>query len=212
MPRRFLFFATDNFYHIFNRSNYRRPILTKKKDLEIFLSIMTYYLQVSPPIKFSYYRINPNKYTLDNTRLVTILSYCLMPTHFHLTLRQEKERGIQIYMQRVLNSFSHYYRRKNQESGPLFESSFKGVHIETDEQLIHLSRYHHLNPVTSYMVDDPKDYIYSSYNDYLKGKSQIVDPSYVLSNFSSSKQYAKFVLDQKEYQRELERIKHLIFA
>ena len=35
-----------------------------------------------------------------------------------------------------------------------FTGQFKAVLIETDEQLLHVSRYIHLNPATSYIVKD----------------------------------------------------------
>lgn len=212
MPRRLISLSTGEFYHLFNRSIYRQPILVRKRDLDIFQQLMTYYTLVSPPTKFSYYRLNPDKYQLDYTKkLVTLVSYCYMPNHFHVSVRQDIDGGIQKYMQRVLNSFSHYQRIKYGRKGPLFESTFRNVHIETDEQLIHLSRYHHLNPVTAHMVEHPRNYLYSSYQIYWGKSSEVVNPTHVLDHFSSIKDYEKFVLDRKKYQRELDKLKHLIF-
>lgn len=213
MPRRKTYFSTGEFYHLFNRSLFRKPIFTQKRDLDIFMQQLQYYVQEKPPIKFSYYRQKPQRYNLDDKRLVAIISYCLMPTHFHMAVRQEKERGIQIFMQRLLNSFSHFYQIRHKSSGPLFESSFKSVHIETEGQLMHISRYHHLNPVTAHLVENPDDYIYSSYQHYQSESCPLwLDPSYVLANFLNIKSYNKYVTDRKDYQRELESIKHLIFT
>jgi putative transposase len=143
--------------------------------------------------------------------LVTIISYCLMPNHFHLCVRQETDGGVRVFLQRLLNSFSHYFHIKYKEHGPLFESTFRSKLIETDEQLMHLSRYHHLNPVTAGIVEHPRDYVYSSYNDYMKEKSVSVNPSFILSHFSSRQKYERYVLDRREYQRKLDEIKHLMF-
>lgn len=213
MPRRLTPFVTEEFYHVFNRSINRQPILLRKSDLKFFDQLAHYYIQAHPPIKFSYYRTNPEKYKLDfNQRLVTIISYCYMPNHFHFSLRQEKEGGVQKFMQKILNSFSHYHTLKYDSHGPLFESAFKAVQIETNKQLIHLSRYHHLNPVTAHIVEYPEDYAYSSYQNYMGIPSTMVDPSHVMHHFSSRKDYKKFVLDQKNYQRELDQIKHLLLV
>lgn len=212
MPRRKTPLITGNFYHLFNRSIYRQPILSNKRDAELFLDSIYYYTQAKPPTKFSYYRKSPNAYPADLTnKLVTVISYCLMPNHFHLTVRQDEENGIKTFLQRVLNSFSHYYRKKYEGHGPLFESVFKAVRVETDEQLVHLSRYHHLNPVTSHLVEHPADYKFSSYNTYIKGSKLFIDTSFVLSHFKTPKQYEDFVLSRKAYQRELDEIKHLLF-
>lgn len=211
MPRRYTSFLTGNFYHIFNKSVYGQPILQKKNDLNYFLQATKYYLQLNPPIKFSYFRLNPDKYQTDfNKRLVTLISYCFMPNHFHFCLKQEKDGGIQLFMRKLMSSFSHYFQIKYKNKGPLFCGTFKAVPIESDEQLMHLSRYHHLNPVTAGMVDHPKDYHYSSFNSYMTKESDMVDTSYVLSNFSSKQQYERFVLDRKDYQKELKKIEHLI--
>lgn len=213
MPRRKTPLVNGEVYHVFNRSIYRQPIFNNKTLPRFFLKAIEYYTQAKPPVKFSYYRKSPQSYQSNSEdRLVTIISYCLMPTHFHLTLRQNKERGIQLFMQKVQNSFSHYYRTRYGGKGPLFESTFRVVHVVSDGQLVHLTRYHHLNPVTSWLVEHPKDYPYSSYNTYIgRGESPIIDSSYVLSHFKTSKDYEKFVMDRKDYQRELEKIKHLIF-
>ncbi len=211
MPRRFTPFVTNEFYHVFNRSAYRQPILSNKRDISYFHQLVHYYIQANPPVKFSYYRTNPDKYDFDlKEKLVSIVSYCYMPNHFHFCLRQEKENGIQKFFQKILNSFSHYYALKYKNKGPLFESAFKAVHIETEEQLIHLSRYHHLNPVTSHLVKHPKDYLHSSYNAYFDKYTSVVDPTPILTHFSSLKAYEKFVLDQIGYQRKLHQIKHLL--
>ena len=133
-----------------------------------------------------------------------------MPNHFHFTLRQESTKGIQKFMQKILNSFSHYYKLKNNLKGPLFESTFKSVYIESNEQLLHLSRYHHLNPVTAYLVEQPEDYEYSSYRQYMEKNYSLIDPSIVLNQFRSKQEYIKFVINRKDYQRDFDKIKHLI--
>lgn len=214
MPRRQTPFITGEFYHIFNRSIYRQPIFKRKNDVERFIQVMIYYAQISPSIKFSYYKLNRDKYKTDlNNRIVTLISYCIMPNHFHISIKQEKDKGIQIFMQKALNSYSHYYRIKYHEKGPLFESVFRSIHVETDEQLLHLSRYHHLNPVSSGLIKDPSAYPFSSYRQYLEleEKIGIIDFSYILSHFSSIEKYKDFVLSRKDYQKKLEEIKHLIF-
>lgn len=203
--------AIGEIYHIFNHSVQGIPIFKGKRECSIFLEATKFYLQPKPPTKFALYRKNKERYPIKlDKKLVTIINFCLMPNHFHITLRQESKDGIRKFIQRLTNSFAHYFSIKYKNKGPVFEGNFKAVRVEADEQLIHLSRYIHLNPVTAYLVEKPEDYPYSSYRIYLgKEKSEIVDSSPVLAHFSSPKKYEKFVLDQKDYQRKLERIKHL---
>jgi len=204
--------ATGEVYHILNRSVQKLPIFQGKRECNFFLEAMEYYLQVEPPVKFSLYKTNKDRFNIkkDDNFLVSVIAYCLMPNHFHLILKQLAEEGIKKYIQRLTNSFAHYYSKKYESSGHLFGGNFKAVHVGSDEQLWHLSRYLHLNPVSGYLVENPKDYLFSSYGIYLgEKKSNFVDPSLVMENFSSPGKYKSFVEDRKDYQRVLEEIKRL---
>ena len=203
--------ATGEIYHIFNHSVQGIPIFRGQRECNLFLEAMKFYLQPKPPTRFSIYRVSKDRFPIKlNLKLVTIINFCLMPNHFHFTLRQEMEKGIRRFIQRLTNSFAHYFSVKYKNKGAVFEGNFKAVHVETDEQLFHLSRYIHLNPVTAYLVEKPENYPYSSYQVYLGDeKSEIVNPSLILTHFASPKKYQEFVADQKDYQRVLGKIKHL---
>ncbi len=213
MPPRKVILATGETYHIFNRSLRQIPIFTNKREFALFLMATRYYLQPNPPVKFSLYRQQPSKYKIDlSKKLVKIIAYCLMSDHYHFILTQLEEQGIKKFIHRLATSYSHYFNIKYEQKGSVFESKFKAVRVKSEEQLIHLSRYIHLNPVTSYSVEDPAKYSYSSYKIYLnKETSDFVDASDALVDFQTPKQYEKFVLNQKDYQRELRTIKHLVF-
>lgn len=212
MAYRGVVLATGQTYHVFNRSVQDIPIFKGAKNASLFLEATEYYLQVKPPVRFSFYRRAKEKYPIDLQRkIVNLFTYCVMPTHFHFLVRQEEEKGIRKFIQRLTNSYAHYFSIKYKNRGPVFEGNFKAVRVENDEQLIHLSRYIHLNPVTAYLAEQSEDYPFSSYHDYLRGKNTaMLDVDLVLSFFKSPKDYQKFVLAQKDYQRELDRIKDLL--
>lgn len=212
MSLRKVILATHEIYHVFNHSVASIPIFKGERECRLFLEATRFYLQPNPPTRFSIYRYSKDRFSIKlDSRLVTVISFCLMPNHFHFILRQEENNGIKKFVQKLTNSFAHYYILKYKKRGHVFEGNFKAVRIETDEQLIHLSRYIHLNPVTSYLVERPEDYLYSSYRNYLgKETSDIINPQLVLNQFSSPNHYQLFVLDQIDYQRKLEEIKHLL--
>lgn len=213
MPARRVILATGETYHIFNRSLRQAPIFTNKREFDLFLMASRYYLQLHPPVKFSIYRRQRKKYEPEvdlSKTLVKVMAYCLMADHFHFILTQLEENGIRAFMHRLATSYSHYFNEKYDQKGSVFEGKFRAVRVETQEQLAHLSRYIHLNPVTAYLVEDPAKYGYSSYDFYLKKReSDFIDPSDVMVGFSSPSDYEEFVLNQKDYQRELKRIEHL---
>lgn len=204
--------VTGETYHVLNRSVQDIPIFKGQREIDIFLEATKFYLQTSPPTKYSHYRTSRDRFPIRlDQNLVTIINFCVMPNHFHFTLRQEEDNGIRHFIQRLSNSFAHYFNTKYNNRGPVFEGNFKAIRVETDEQLLHLSRYIHLNPVTAYIVEKPEDYFFSSYRIYIeKEKSEITNPSLVLNQFSSPNDYRNFVLSQKDYQRNLEKIKHIL--
>jgi len=145
--------------------------------------------------------------------LVDIVSYCLMPNHFHFLLLQNKENGISKFMGDFQNSYVRYYNTRHDRVGPFFQGQFKAVRVQTEEQLLHLSRYIHLNPYSSSIIkssDNLENYEWSSYPEYLdRAKFEFCKKDSILVNFKNIEGYSKFVLDNAEYQKKLSKIKHL---
>lgn len=220
MPGRLLPLVEDQIYHVFNRGIDHRPTFSDKLELKRAMAVIDYYRFANPPLKFSQFIKLPveerSKFQIKirtGSKLVDILSFCLMPNHFHFLLRQVYEKGISKFLSNFQNSYTRYFNTRNERDGPLFLDQFKAVLIETDEQLLHLSRYIHLNPTTSYMVkdfDSLLNYPWSSLPEYIKGKESVCEISTVLGFFRTPEDYIDFVKDQVEYQRELDKIKHLI--
>lgn len=207
MPARIIPLVNGQFYHIYNRGVEKRRIFENRRTYTRFLQAASYYQLKGPKPKFS----NFIKYKLfepdPNEKIVDIICYCLMPNHFHFLIKQLKEGGVSEFISKLINSYTKYYNIKFDRVGPLLQGQFKAVLIESDEQLIHVSRYIHLNPVSSFLVKKPEDYEWSSYNEYLNGKG-ICAKNEILNFFKSAKDYKKFVDDQINYAQKLELIKH----
>ena len=185
------------------------------------MAVIDYYRFINTPLRFSKFlklshedrnEILANMRT-SNIKHVEFLAFCLMPNHFHFLLRQTEEKGISTFLSNFQNSYTRYFNTKNERDGSLFLDQFKAVLIETDEQFIHVSRYIHLNPTTSYVVKDFEallNYPWSSLPEYLESKPQICETSMVMDFFGKPESYRSFLEDQLAYQRELDKIKHLI--
>lgn len=135
-----------------------------------------------------------------------------MPNHVHFLMREIEKNGIPKFMSNFQNSYAKYLNTKINRTGALFQSMFKAVRIESDEQLIHTCRYIHLNPLTSYVIkdmDDLENYPWSSYSEYFKKNSDLIDTSLIMEFFPSKKEFKAFTSDQVDYQRQLDKIKHL---
>ena len=221
MPLRKIVFAAGETYHIVNRGVASVPIFNTPSEYWRFLLLIDYYRFISPSLSFSFYdRLSKTEKDEFKKNLlkkgvpqVEVFAYCLMPNHFHFLVKQLEERGIQKMFANVQNAYSKYFNLKNKRSGPLFQSRFKAVWIETDEVFLHISRYIHLNPSTSYLVsiDDLSSYEWFSYPEYtLERESVFTDTDTILKMVGGSKKYQNFVLNQADYQKKLHVIKHLM--
>lgn len=210
--------VTGEFYHIFNRGVARQPIFLSKYDYQQALLALSYYRFTKPPIRLSRFKnlslVERGKLLKElktTEKLVEIISYVFMPNHFHFLLKQTADNGISIFLSKLSNSYTKYFNTKHTRPGPLLQGIFKSVHIESDEQLLHLSRYIHLNPAATGVIreDELFSYPWSSLPNFIKGESPLVFLEPVLAHFSSKEDYKKFVLDQVDHARRLEEIKHL---
>ena len=131
-----------------------------------------------------------------------------MPNHFHFLLKQLRDDGITEFASKLTNSYTKYFNTKHTRVGPLFQGEFKAVLIESDEQLLHLSRYTHLNPLVSYLTKNLNSYEWSSYGEYAGNQPGICAKKDVLAFFNSPNKYSQFVMDQADYGATLNFIKH----
>lgn len=207
----------EQYHHIYNRSIAKYVIFNDKQDYFRFIELIDLcrftefayrysdFLDLNEQFRAQY--INNLK---NSSKLVEIIAYCIMPTHIHLMLQQIADKGISKFMSKVQNSYSRYFNIRHQRKGPLFEGKFKNVLIKEDEQMLHVTRYFHLNPTSAGLVKKPEDWKFSSYQEYI---SNSCDNS--ICNFKeiinlNSSQYKKFVEDRIDYQRKLSFIKNLL--
>ena len=184
------------------------PIFITNRDYERFLDTFRYYLDEKIEVSFSK-STRDEKDAIPKKPIVEIISYCLMPNHFHFLLKQNYDNGIRDFIRKTTNSYAKYFNVKRKRKGPIFEGKFKAIRVETSEQLLHLSRYIHLNPVVSYITRDINSYKWSSYNEFLgTANVQICSKSIILDQFESPESYERFVLDHEDYGKKLEEIKH----
>jgi putative transposase len=71
----------------------------------------------------------------------------------------------------MLAGYIQRYNRLRKTDGPLFRGRYKAILVDSDEYLLHLSRYIHRNPLEANMIDDLERYAWSSYPAYI-GKTR----------------------------------------
>lgn len=221
MPRRKEYLASGEYYHIFNRSVAKQPIFHSKYDYLRLIKLINFYRFKENNVKFSRF-LNLNRQLraqyLDSLYMtnekVEILCFALMPNHYHFILKQIEENGISSFIRIIQNSYAKYYNIKNDRSGALFLAPFKSVRIESEEQLIHTSRYIHLNPLTGYLIKESyelEQYPYTSFKDYLSEfPRKFVSTQSIMSLFTNNDAIKSFTYDRISYQRDLKEIEHLM--
>jgi len=210
--------VNDSIYHIMNKSIAGYQIFNNQNDYKRIIDVARYYQRIEPPTRYSMLIKLPIQtqgqilnYHYNKEKIVEIIAYCIMPTHIHFLLKQIKDNGISNFMANIENSYSRYFNTKNNRKGPLWIGRFKSVRIENDEQLYHLSRYIHLNPVSADLVNNPVLWKYSSYNEYIKEG----DKQNYICKFRdilpiNTYRYKNFVENNASYQRAISKIKKLI--
>lgn len=197
----------NEYYHILNRGNNKQPIFKDERD-RIRLLFLILYLQ--SPITFnnvgrqvSYYIkhqvFNVSKRTVNeilNNRYVEVVSFTLMPNHFHLIVHELKGKGISQFMQRVLGGYTKYFNTKNKTSGHLFQGPFQTVHVKDNNQLLYLSAYIHRNiREIKEWTNKERLYYWSSYQDFIGEKrwGDLLKADIIIEQFSSRDKYKSFV-------------------
>ena len=76
-----------------------------------------------------------------------LVSYCLMPNHFHLVLWPREDGDLSRFMQWLLTSHVRRYHRHYRSSGHVWQGRFKAFPIQADAHLLTVLRYVERNPL-----------------------------------------------------------------
>lgn len=162
--------AYDTYYHIYNRGNNRENLFKAERNYHHFLRL--YGKHVGP--------------------VADTFAYCLLPNHFHLLVRikteeeietedqtrrpqaqtqtdSENVRGLKVLKpsQQFSNCFNAYTKAINRaykRTGSLFEHPFERKRVDSDAYFAQLVIYIHQNPQRHDLIDDFRDWPYSSYH------------------------------------------------
>ena len=221
VPNRKELLITNDIYHVFNKTIDTKPIFQDALYCRQFVDICRYYRSSMSIVGYSKLPLLDRKkleFILkeiknpDNFK-INVLSYCIMPTHFHFLLVQKVDGGIQSFVSNAVNSFTKSFNKSSARIGPLFIPRFKYKRITTGEQLAHVSRYINLNPFSSNIVnsiEDLKNYKWGSFKEIINKQYDLVDFQ-SLNKYcdTDSAKYIQFVLDNAGHQKNLEAVKYL---
>jgi putative transposase len=193
-------FAPNAYYHVYNRGWNLGNIFIDDADYTYFEQLLARHLSAKPVEDADgrqYKHFYPE---------VHLVAYCLMGNHFHALFYQYDESAITRLMQSLMTAYTAYFNKRHKRRGSLFESRYKAVWIENDTQLMHITRYIHLNH-SKYA-----SWKHSSYRDYFGNTRAWIDPNPILDLFSSAESYKEFVADYEDIQHERDDIKRELYG
>lgn len=181
----------EKFYHIWNRGNNRENLFYTSANYEYFLRM---YAELLDPVLETY-------------------AFCLLPNHFHLlvqtrpfavspesitdsptdeTTKKNKSNPVSLAFQRFFTAYSQAINVQQRRTGSLFQKPFKRLEVSSTQQLANLTHYIHTNPQKHGIIDDFRQYPWSSYDRILKNKPSKLKKEEVMQWFKNNENYLNY--------------------
>jgi len=145
MPRRKRVSTGGYVFHVLNRAVARQKIFATHKDYAAFEKVMKEALERVP---------------------VRLLSYCLMPNHWHLVLwpKRGRDRDLSECMRwlTVTHTQRWHAAHNTAGSGPLYQGRFKSFPIQGDDHYLTACRYVERNAMRANLVARAEEWRWSS--------------------------------------------------
>lgn len=211
-------YAENSYYHIYNRGVEKRVIFLDSQDYAVFLNYLKEYLLPKDEKGLLDNLSNPNTSYKGKDKIlkllrlnnfygeITLLTYCLMPNHFHFFIKQKSALSIDRFMNSLCTRYTMYFNKKNNRVGSLYQGVYKAVTVNHDEQFIYLSKYIHKQALIHSATQGQALQGWEqpcSYPEYLgKRKTEWVHPEEVLAYFSKTNSkltYKAFVEEKDDF-------------
>jgi putative transposase len=137
------------YYHVYNRGVRGLPIVHDDQDRWRFLKMLYFFNDAYSPynwkVQLSRAGISaklerPTDWP-KKEKLVEVLAYCLLDNHYHLILKEVKEGGISTFMRKLGVGLANSYNTRYEQSGSLFQGSYRARRVASDNDLKNLSVY-----------------------------------------------------------------------
>ncbi len=191
-------YLPNSFYHVYNRGVEKHPIFLDDQDFAVFLSYLKDYLSPKNTLNLQIIMNSPTSTYKEKDKAakllklnnfygkVDLIAYALMPNHFHFLIKQAEAKNMDQFLNSLATRYTMYFNKKHHRVGTLYQGVYKAVLVETEAQLLHLSRYIHLNP-------PKKSKFPNSLPDYLEFRHTTwLNPQPVLTYFNQSNTAASY--------------------
>lgn len=145
MPRKSREISPTGAYHFINRGVNKKHIFHKAGDYERYMQLVKEYAR-----EFK----------------IEIYHYCLMVNHTHFLLKTEDLSLLSKFGHFVHRRYAYYYCKAYQWPEQVFRRRFVSIPIEDDAHFLECGRYIERNPLEAGLVDDLRNYSFTSYSYY----------------------------------------------
>jgi putative transposase len=193
-------YVSEGYYHLYNRCPEGQTLFKTERDYAVFMRLLKRYLAPENKIDPLTHLNNPSSVS----DIIDLVSFSLMPTHFHFLVKQHSSNGITKFSRAIITSYALYYKNTYDHHGSLFQGKLRGILIEGESYLLHLSRYIHRNALPLLLPGTPLgSYLYSSYANFIGRKRDTwIKPGEILNYFSKKNRtlsYQSFVEEEQDY-------------
>jgi len=154
MPRQARRDVTGSFFHVINRSVRKVRIFVNRADYRAFLTVLEEGLALHP---------------------VKLVSYCVMPNHWHLVVGPTGTGELSAFMQWVTATHAIRWHRhhKTVGQGPVYQGRFHSNAVEGAAELVHVCRYVERNALRAHLVQRAQDWPWCSLSDRLRADATV---------------------------------------
>ena len=130
-------------FHVLNRGVGRRVLFRSRADYAAFERILQQVLEVAP---------------------MRILSYCLMPNHWHMLLWPQRDGQLAAFMQRLTTTHVRRFQQHRHEigQGHVYQGRFKSFPVQEDRHFLIVARYIERNAVRAKLSAKSDDWQWCS--------------------------------------------------
>ncbi len=97
---------------------------------------------------------------------IRIAGYCLLPNYYHLLIKTP-DANMSRSMRHINGVYTQRFNGRHHHDGQLIRGRYRSILVSRDTYLLQLLRYIPRNSLKSGLVDNLKDYTWSSHKGYL---------------------------------------------
>ena len=185
-----LIYLPQQYYHVYNRGNNKQLVFLEPENYRFFLQQFRKRILMAQ---------------------CDLIAFCLMPNHYHSVVRVGDCEDFSNVMRGFTTSYVKSFNAWHHRVGHLFQSNTQMRLVESEEDLISLCRYVHLNPVTAGLVQSPEDWEFSDYQEWISEELTAGSQRWKVRDewFSNGGDYKQFVDDrgaELKFRQNLEKV------